>query len=54
MQRIITLNWLILSIASLLTGIYISVFEHFWDGKAYLFILLTVLFGYLYYRAAHK
>jgi|GEM_PF-1390726 MFS superfamily sulfate permease-like transporter len=50
MKRLITYNWLILCVSALLTGIFISVFEHFWAGKAYMYFMLAALFGWVYYR----
>jgi hypothetical protein len=50
MQKLIVYNWLILAILSLLVCIYISIFETFVKDKAYLYLLLAIVFGLLFYK----
>lgn len=50
MQRFIVQNWLILAIASLLVALYIWLFEGFIQGKSYMFVILSVVFGGIYWR----
>jgi len=54
MQKLITYNWLALAAISLLVGIYISIFESFFRDKGYLYIILTLIFGYLYLAKKKK
>lgn len=49
MQLFILRNWLILAITSALVAIYVSIFDGFWDGKAYMFVLLGLVFAAIYY-----
>lgn len=50
MKKLIHWNWLLLAITALLVFIYITLFEHFLYDKAYLYLILAVVFGILYYR----
>jgi len=54
MQKIILYNWLIIAIAALMVGIYISIFENFIEGKAYLYFIITILFGVIFYVKMRK
>lgn len=54
MQKLITYNWLALAAISLLVGIYISIFESFFKDKGYLYIILTLVFGFLYLNKKKK
>jgi hypothetical protein len=54
MQKWIRYNWIIIAITSLLVGIYITLFESFVEGKAYLYFILAVAFGILYYFRQKK
>lgn len=54
MQKFIVYNWLVLAILSILVCIYISIFEHFVKDKAYLYILLAIVFGLLFYKQRQK
>lgn len=49
MQVFILRNWLILAITSALVAVYVSIFDGFWNGKAYMFVLLALVFGAVYY-----
>jgi multisubunit Na+/H+ antiporter MnhF subunit len=50
MQKVIIYNWLVLAILSLLVCLYITIFETFLKDKAYLYLLLTIVFGLLFYK----
>lgn len=54
MQRLILLNWLIIAIAALLVGVYVSIFESFIEGKAYVFFIVAILSGVLFYFKQKK
>jgi hypothetical protein len=54
MQKLIRYNWIIIAIASLMVGIYIGVFENFIEGKAYLYFLITIIFGVTFYIKMKK
>jgi hypothetical protein len=54
MRKIIVYNWLVLAILSVLVCAYISLFEHFVKDKAYLFLLLAIIFGLLFYKQRQK
>jgi hypothetical protein len=54
MHHFIVRNWLILAIASLLVAIYVTIFDGFVAGKAYMFFILTVVFGMVYYFRMKK
>ena len=54
MQKIIIYNWLVLAILSLLVCLYITIFETFLKDKAYLYLLLSVVFGLLFYKQRTK
>jgi hypothetical protein len=49
MQKFILYNWLIIAVVALMVGIYISIFENFIEGKAYLFFILTIVFGVIFF-----
>lgn len=49
MHNFIVRNWLILAIASLLVAVYVTIFDGFVAGKAYMFYILTIVFGAVYY-----
>lgn len=48
MKKLILYNWLALAVASLLVGIYIALFEHFFKDKGYLYIMMAIGFGILF------
>lgn len=50
MQKVIIYNWLVLAILSLLVCLYITIFETFFMDKGYLYLLLAIVFGLLFYR----
>lgn len=50
LQKIILLNWFIIAISALLVGTYISIFESFVAGKAYLFFIIALVTGFVSYR----
>jgi multisubunit Na+/H+ antiporter MnhF subunit len=54
MQKLIVYNWLVLAILSFLVCLYITLFETFFKDKAYLYLLLTIIFGVLFYRKRKK
>ena len=54
MQKVLIYNWLVLAILSLLVCLYITIFETFFKDKAYLYLLLTIVFGLLFYRQRKK
>jgi hypothetical protein len=54
MQKFIVYNWLVLAILSVLVCTYISFFENFVDDKAYLYILLAIIFGIVFYKQRKK
>jgi hypothetical protein len=54
MDNWILRNWLILSIAALLVGFWISFFEDFVTGKAYLFFILSIVFFLYWLRKKGK
>lgn len=54
MQKVVVYNWLVLAILSLLVCLYITVFETFLKDKAYLYLLLTMVFGLLFYKQRKK
>jgi hypothetical protein len=54
MQRFILRNWLILAITSILVAIYIWIFDGFVQGKSYMFFLLSVFFGVIYWYKLKK
>lgn len=54
MQLFIHRNWLILAITSLLVMIYLTVFEGFVEGEAYVYLVLTLLFGGIYFLPKFK
>ena len=49
MQKFILYNWLIIAIAALMIGVYISIFENFIEGKAYLYFIIALLFGVIFF-----
>lgn len=50
MRKLIVYNWLVLAILSLLVCLFIAVFESFVKDKAYLYLLLSIIFGTLFYK----
>ncbi len=54
MHHFIVRNWLILAIASLLVAIYVTIFDGFVAGKAYMFFILALVFGAVYYFRLKK
>ena len=54
MRNFIIRNWLILAISSLLVAIYITIFDGFMAGKAYMFFILAIVFGLVYYLRLKK
>lgn len=54
MHNFIVRNWLILAIASLLVAVYITIFDGFVAGKAYMFFILAIVFGAIYYFRLKK
>lgn len=44
MEKWILRNWFVMAIICLLVGFYISIFENFVEGKAYLYFILTIIF----------
>ncbi len=54
MHHFIVRNWLILAIASLLVAIYVTIFDGFVAGKAYMFFILALIFGAVYYFRLKK
>lgn len=54
MQKIVVYNWLILAVLSALVCIYISIFENFMKDKAYLYIIMAAVFGFLFYKQRQK
>ncbi|MCU0421171.1 MAG: hypothetical protein MUC81_00045 [Bacteroidia bacterium] len=54
MQHFIIRNWLLLAITSGLVALYLTVFEGFFQGKAYSFLLLGLVFGAIYYLKIKK
>lgn len=54
MRNFILRNWLILAITSLLVAIYVTIFDGFINGKAYMFFILTIIFGTVYYLRLKK
>lgn len=54
MHNFIVRNWLILAIASILVAVYITIFEGFIVGKAYMFYALSLVFGAVYYFRLKK
>jgi hypothetical protein len=54
MQKWILYNWIIIAITALLVGVYISIFEDFIKDKAYLYFIIAVLFGVIFYFQQKK
>lgn len=54
MGRFILRNWLILAITGFLVFLYVWIFEGFADGKAYVFLILSLLFAGVYYWQSKK
>ena len=50
MQKLIVYNWLVLAILSLLVCVFIAIFESFVKDKAYLYLILSIVFGLLFYK----
>lgn len=54
MRKWIVYNWLVLAVLSLLVSIYISIFESFLKDKGYLYVVLSLVFGLLFYKQKNK
>jgi hypothetical protein len=54
MEKWILRNWLILAVACLLVGFWIAFAEDFVKGKAYLFFILSIVFGYVYLKKSGR
>ncbi len=54
MQKLILYNWIIIAIAALMVGIYISIFENFVEGKAYLYFIIAIVFGVMFFYQNKK
>lgn len=50
MKKILVYNWLILAVSSLFTALYITLFEQFWAGKAYWYLLLAAAFAWAFFK----
>lgn len=50
MDKWILRNWLVLAIISLLIGFYISIFENFVAGKAYIYFIFAIIFTYVWLK----
>ena len=48
MQKLISKTWLALAILALLVCLYISFTEGFAVGKAYMFLIIALVSGFLY------
>ena len=54
MYNFIIRNWLVLAISSLFVAVYITIFDGFVAGKAYMFFILALVFGVVYYLRLKK
>ena len=54
MQKLILYNWIVIAIAALMVGIYISIFESFIDSKAWLYFIIAILSGMIFYFQKKK
>ncbi len=54
MQKFILYNWLIIAIVALMVGVYISIFENFIEGKAYLYFIIAIVFGVIFFIKIKK
>ena len=54
MEKWILRNWLVMAIICLLVGFYISIFEDFVAGKAYLYFILTIVFTIVWLKKKRK
>jgi len=50
MEKWILWLWLILAIACFIVGFWVSIFESFVAGKAYLYFILSVVFSITYLK----
>lgn len=50
MQKLIIYNWLVLAILSLFVCLFIAIFESFVKDKAYLYLILSIVFGILFFK----
>jgi hypothetical protein len=50
MDKWILRNWLVLAVISLLIGFFISIFENFVAGKAYLYFILAIVFTFVWLK----
>lgn len=48
MQKLIDTGWFVIMLAALFTCVYVSIDEGFIKGKAYMFLLLSLLSAYFY------
>ena len=54
MQKLILYNWIIITIAAMMVGVYISIFENFVEGKAYLYFIIAIVFGVMFFYQNKK
>ncbi|MFI5221714.1 MAG: hypothetical protein ACHQK8_05275 [Bacteroidia bacterium] len=54
MSKFVLYNWLIISVTALLVGVYVTVFENFTEGKAYMFFVVAIIFGALFFYRLRK
>jgi len=54
MQKLILYNWIIIAIAAMMVGVYISIFENFVEGKAYLYFIIAIVFGVMFFYQNKK
>lgn len=54
MRKFVVYNWLVLAVLSVMVGIYITVFETFLKDKAYLYFLLSGIFGLVFIKQKNK
>lgn len=54
MNKYIQYNWLIIAITALLIAAWIAVFEHFVSDKGYVYVILSILSGWLWYRGRKR
>lgn len=54
MQKWILYNWAVIAITALLVGVYISIFEDFVKDKGYLYFIIALLFGAIFYFQRKK
>ncbi|MFN4082667.1 MAG: hypothetical protein ACK4K9_03450 [Bacteroidia bacterium] len=54
MEKFITRNWLILAVLSLFVGFWVAFAEDFVKGKAYMFFILAMIFGFVWLKKTGK